>query len=128
MMKLAICSRKPLILYHRDRNVRTLLGHSKFSSKDLPGMTFPCGMKQCLTCPLVFNELHTVRGPMGKYTPSGIFSCISKDVIYCMECTRCGEIYIGKTEKRLRDRIREHLRDANNKNRHKEVAILTATV
>ena len=30
-----------------------------------------------------------------------------------------GEIDIGKTERRLGDSIREHLRDVKNKNRHK---------
>ena len=114
---------KPLISYRRDRNIRDMLVHSRFSSKDVSGITLPCGRKHCLTCPFVFNEVHTVEGPRGKFTPSGSFSCITKDVIYCIECIRYGEIYIGETERRLGDRIREHLRDAKNKNRHREVAI-----
>ena len=113
---------KPLISYRRDRNIRDMLVHSKFSSKDVSGITLSCGRKR-LTCPFVFNEVHTAKGPRGKFTPSGRFSCISKDVIYCIECTKCGEIYIWETERRLGDRIREHLRDVKNKNRHKEVAI-----
>ena len=114
---------KPLISYCRDRNIRDMLVHSKFSSKDVSGITLPFGRKRRLTCPFVFNEVHTVEGPRGKFTPSGRFYCISKDVIYCIECTKCGEIYIGETERRLGDRIREHLRYMKNKNRHKEVAI-----
>ena len=94
-----------------------MLVHSNFSSKDVSGMTLPCGRKRCFTCPFAFNEVHTVKGPKGKFTPSGRFSCISKDVVYCIEFTKCGEIYIGETERRLG----EHLRDV--KNRHKEVAI-----
>ena len=99
-----------------------MLVHSKFSSKDVSGMTLPCGRKR-LTCSFVFNEVHTVEGPRGKFTSAGSFSSISKDVIYCIECTRCGEIYIRETERRLGNRIRVHLRDVKNKNRHKEVAI-----
>ena len=76
-----------------------MLVHSRFSSKDVSGITLPCGRKRCLTCPFVFNEVHTVEGPRGKFTPSGSFSCITKDVIYCIECIRCGEIYIGETER-----------------------------
>ena len=53
----------------------------------------------------------------------GRFSCVTKDVIYCIECGKCGDIYIGETERRLGDRIREHLRDIKTKNRNKEVAI-----
>ena len=41
------------------------------------------------------------------------------------ECTKCGEIYIGETERRLGDRIREHLRDVKNKNRHKRGRLFT---
>ena len=114
---------KSLILYHKDRNIRDMLVHSNFNSKNVPGMILSCGRKHCLTCPFVFNEVHRVNSPRDVFTPSGSFSCISKDVIYCIECTRCGEIYIGETERRLGDRIREHLRDFKNKNRHTEVAI-----
>ena len=100
---------KPLISYRRDRNITDMLAHSKFSSKDVSCITLPCGRKRCLTCPFVFNDLHTVKGPKAKVTPSSSFSSIIKDLIYCIECIRCGEIYIGETERRLGDRIREHL-------------------
>ena len=82
---------KPLILYRMD---------TKFSSKDAYGMTLPSGRKRCLTCPFVFNEVHTVEGSRGKFTSSGSFSCISKDVIYCIECTRCGEYRENRKEVR----------------------------
>ena len=51
---------KPLISYRRDRNIRDMLVHSRFSSKDVSGITLPCGRKRCITCPFVFNEVHTV--------------------------------------------------------------------
>ena len=54
---------KPLISYRRDRNITDMLVHSRFSSKDVSGITLPCGRKRCLTCPFVFNEVHTVEGP-----------------------------------------------------------------
>ena len=38
------------------------LCHSRFSSKDVSGITLPCGKKRCLTCPFVFNEVYTVEG------------------------------------------------------------------
>ena len=49
---------KPLISYRRDRNIRDMLVHSRFSSKDVSGITLPCGRKCCLTCPFVFNEVN----------------------------------------------------------------------
>ena len=52
-----------VLSYRRDRNIRDMLVHSKFSSKDVSGITLPCGRKCCLTCPFVFNEVHTVDSP-----------------------------------------------------------------
>ena len=52
------------------------------------------------------------------------FTCISTNVIYCITCTLYKKIYIGKTGRRLADRFREHLRDAeqNNTDASKPVA------
>ena len=104
------------------RNIRDMLVHSKFSSKDMSGMALPCGRK-CLACPFVFNKYTQLRVVEVNLLIQVIFLVSEKNLIYCIECTRCGEIYIGETEYRLGDSIREHLRDVKNKNRHKEVAI-----
>ena len=115
---------KPLVSYRRDKNIKDMLVKSQFlTSQNTTGVTMPCGRKRCVTCDFVFNEEHTVHGPKGSFSPQGRFSCVTKDVIYCIECGKCGDIYIGETEKRLGDRIREHLRDVKTKNRNKEVAI-----
>ena len=52
------------------------------------------------------------------------FTCISTNVIYCITCTLCKKIYIGETGRKLTDRFREHLRDAeqNNTDASKPVA------
>ena len=44
------------------------------------------------------------------------FTCISTNVIYCITCTLCKKMYIGETGRRLADRFREHLRDAEQNN------------
>ena len=41
--------------------------------------------------------------------------CIVKNVVYCMSCTECGELYVGETERPVRIRFAEHYRDARNK-------------
>ena len=52
------------------------------------------------------------------------FTCTSTNVIYCITCTLCKKSYIGKTGRRLGDRLREHLRDVekDDKNTSKLVA------
>ena len=116
---------KPLMSYRRDRNIRDMLVHSKFSSKDVSGITLPCGRKRRLTCPFVFNEVDTVKGDKALeinlllqvvVLVSAKMSVIALNVLDV-------EIYIGETERRLGDRIREHLSNVKNKNRHKEAAI-----
>ena len=40
----------------------------------------------------------------------GSYTCISSNVIYAITCTRCEELYIGETKRRMADRFTEHLR------------------
>ena len=43
--------------------------------------------------------------------------CHSKNVVYGLECSLCGDRYIGETKRPLRLRYNEHLRDGTNKTR-----------
>ena len=63
--------------------------------------TIKSGCKKCFTCPHVFDDVHQVRWPTGVYSPKGNHSSISKDIIYCIQCLKCGSLYIGETERRL---------------------------
>ena len=38
--------------------------------------------------------------------------CLVKGVVYCMSCTSCAELYVGETERPVRDRFAEHYREA----------------
>ena len=44
------------------------------------------------------------------------YTCSSTDLIYLITCSKCPAFYIGETGRKLSDRIKEHLRDINNKN------------
>ena len=44
------------------------------------------------------------------------FTCVSTNVIYCITFTLCKKIYMGEKGRRLADRFREHLRDAEQNN------------
>ena len=65
-----------------------------------------------------------ISGPNRSFKVTDHFTCISTNVIYCIICTLCKKIYIGDTGRRLADRFREHLRDAeqNNTDASKPVA------
>ena len=47
----------------------------------------------------------------------------AKNIIYCIECIKCGSLCIGETKRRLGDRIREHLRDTKFKQPQKQVSV-----
>ena len=38
--------------------------------------------------------------------------CVRKNVVYCMPCAVCGELYVGETERSVRERFAEHYREA----------------
>ena len=58
-------------------------------------MTFPCGRKR-LTCPFVFNEVHTVEGPRGSFTPSGSYFVSAKMSFIALNVLDVGRFIPGK--------------------------------
>ena len=38
--------------------------------------------------------------------------CLSKNVVNCMSCALCGELYVGETGQPVHERFQEHFRDA----------------
>ena len=76
---------------------------------------FTCKRTRCKTCPFTSNTVK-ISEPNRSVKVTDHFTCISTDVIYCITSTLCKKIYIGETGRRLADRFREHLRDAEQKN------------
>ena len=112
----------PLISFKRDKNLGNFLVRSAFKFNDQPG-TFTCKRTRCKTCPFLSNTVK-ISGPNRSVKVTDHFTCITTNVIYCITCTLCKKIYIGETGRRLTDRFREHLRDAeqNNTDASKPVA------
>ena len=111
-----------LISFKRDKNLGNFLVRSAFKFNNKPG-TFTCKRTRCKTCPFISNTVN-ISGPNRSVKVTDHFTCISSNVIYCITCTLCKKIYIGETGRRLADRFREHLRDAeqNNTDASKPVA------
>ena len=112
-------------LYHHSFHsnaTKTFLVRSAFKFNNQPG-TFTCKRTRCKTCPFISNTVK-ISGPNRSVKVTDHFTCISTNVIYCITCTLCKKIYIGETGRRLADRFREHLRDAeqNNTDASKPVA------
>ena len=56
----------------------------------------------------------SISGPKNSTQITDHFDCTSRNVIYCIRCTACNQLYIGETGRRLGDRFREHLLDVKN--------------
>ena len=69
-------------------------------------VTMPCGRKRCMCCKIVSSDRNVTVN--GKWANSGGGSCISKNVVYFMQCKICHEGYCGKTVQHLRERMNEH--------------------
>ena len=101
----------PLCSFRRDRSICSHIVRSTLpiSADKGPFKTIPCRRPRCNTCPHV-DEKSSVTGPRGHFNIRGNFQCTTTNLVYCITCTRCGMLYIGKTKRRLADRFTEHLR------------------
>lgn len=81
----------------------------------VPNGTFKCG--HCNQCDLVvkskgFTHPHTLQ----IYTTRHFINCKTTHVIYILSCSRCDAFYVGRTKRRLQDRLAEHKYAAKVKN------------
>ena len=105
----AILVQPLLFSYKRDKNLSNFLVKSTLKSDHQPG-TFKCARVRCRTCPFISNA-NKISGPKRTVAITDHFSWISTNLIYCITCTLCKKIYIGKMGRRLGDRFCKHLRD-----------------
>ena len=94
----------PLISFKRDKNIGHFLVRSAFQSNNQSEI-FTCKRTRFRTCPFI-------SGPIRSTRITHHFTCISVNVISCITCTLCKKIFMGQSRRRLADRFREHLRDA----------------
>jgi len=104
-------SQPPLTSFKRNKNIGNFLVKRVFQTSEQLG-TFKCARARYRkTCPFIRNVEKT-SGPKRSIKITDHFTCTSANVIYCIICTLCKKLYIGETGRRLGDRFREHLRDA----------------
>lgn len=80
-------------------------------SRHRPGIT-SCGGPGCKTCPILFSsEIITSHSNGSSHqirTPS---TCKSSNVIYVIQCRKCGLQYVGETGQSLNQRMNSHRSD-----------------
>ena len=69
------------------------------------------------------SEDTLVVGPRGSFRITQSFSCEPQCLIYCTECYKCGQLYMGETSRKLKEHFREHRHNVLNKKQDNEVAL-----
>ena len=69
----------------------------------------PCNKPSCETCPYV-QKCSDFKGPFNdsKVKLNSPMDCNTKNVVYCIQCRKCDQIYIGQTSRSIKDRFSEH--------------------
>ena len=106
----------------RDLLTRAELPSSPHSHSP-PGTT-PCNRPRCKTCPTVITSTTITSHSTGhQYPISDSTTCKSTNVIYLIQCQRCGHQYVGETEQPLNERMNNHRADIRHKRLEKPVAV-----
>jgi hypothetical protein len=81
------------------------------------GVGIGCGKRRCECC-LYVNTASVVnnKNDDSEIIITGKLTCDSKNIVYLIECKRCGEQYIGETSKTLRARLTDHISNINRYN------------
>ena len=111
---------KPTVVNRRGRNLKDKLVRSRIKGVQQVD-TNKCGRRVCVTCSHICTD-KVVVGPSGTFEVKTDFTCESVDVVYCIQCRKCGELYVGETGRKLKDRFREHRNSVAQEQTGKEVA------
>ena len=71
-----------------------------------------CRFRNCIYCPL-FDRTGTIRSvrTREKFRTRTKITCLSNNLIYALECRRCGKQYVGQTGDTIRSRLSGHFSD-----------------
>lgn len=98
----------PLLAYRRDRNLCDVLVHTK-TNRALSCKRETCGCEICLQ--ISTSEVSNTSKD-NSYLPVPGVDCSVRNIVYVIMCKRCGEtVYVGETERTLKERMKEHKRD-----------------
>ena len=102
----------PLVAYRKPKTIRNYLIRAKIPKITGRPKRQIFSMKKCLNCPIC---PFVVEGRIVKSTATdavvelnAAVTCQTRNIIYCITCTKCNEQYIGQSERSLQNRFSEH--------------------
>lgn len=111
-----------MVAFRRPTNLREKLVKAKLPSLGRNKRTVK-GMKKCdkgcPSCPFIQEQKEVKCTKTNKtILINSQCNCKTSNVVYIISCTKCPVKYIGKTERTLDERIREHVGYVRNKQLH----------
>ena len=84
----------------------------------LPAATYKCHVSRCKICEHIRTAPKIERHSTGeKYSVKQFMTCQTPNLVYLIQCKRCGQQYVGQTGRTLKERIYEHCREIRKKSR-----------
>ena len=104
------CTIIPLII----QNINFIL---RLTTQDTNTIVSRCGKNRCKTCKNIVEGDSFCSNTTGKqYTVKSreaVMTCATKNVIYLINCKKCGIQYVGETSQALRSRMNNHRQRLN---------------
>ena len=102
----------PLVAYRKPKTIGNFLIRSKLPKVTTRPKRQLFSMKKCLNCPICpfVVESRVVKSTATNFSVqlNAAVTCQTRNIIYCITCTKCKEQYIGQSERSLQDRFSEH--------------------
>lgn len=104
----------PIFTFKKAPTLGDKLVHSHLLAKErdtwlprVPNGTFKCG--HCKQCDIVIKSKGFTNPVTQKfYSTNHFINCKTTHVIYILLCSLCNAFYVGRTKRRLQDRLAEH--------------------
>jgi len=104
-----------MVAYRRPKNIRDFLVRSKLTSNAPIIGNFPCLKPRCKMCKHMNTNINFHDSLQTKfYKTKGHITCDTDHIIYLINCTLCGKMYVGQTTQSLKARGYQHLNNIRN--------------
>ncbi|XP_078600510.1 uncharacterized protein LOC144875445 [Branchiostoma floridae x Branchiostoma japonicum] len=113
----------PLFAYRRNKNIKDLLVRAQIPKEDknflkkfTPSGSFPCGRNKCSTCTHIKKINYFTSHRTGeRHLIRNHINCQSRNIVYLIQCKKCGLQYVGETKQTLANRLNGHRSSINTK-------------
>ena len=118
-----IISSAPMVAYGRHKNLKDLLVRATLKSpQQFHEGTRQCGRPHCKTCAHIkVGVSFSSAAADNDFRVSATANCKMSNLIYLIECQKCGKQYVGETENPLHLTLNGHRSDCNRRLPNKPV-------